>query len=363
MTIIRPQNYEVIVIGGGIIGAAIFQHLAQRGVDVCVIDSGRFGRRGATGTAGGLIRIVHAKQTLTKLAAESFQDFSQLRNDEDEPLYVQSGALFLDAEKNIESQQELVHSINKQYSLQLEILSAKELKQNFSHLINGLNNECAIFEPLSGYVDPVRVVEKWIGNGRRLGAAALEMTNVEGIEALNKREICVTTSIGKISARIVVSAMGAWTGKTNIPSISNHQLLTKGIQVNQIKKRTKFLHPIVVDETTGFFTRPSHDEFSIVGTTVNDWGLAPDAKYFASPTDDDLQLLVNRFPWLDGGTLSGARCGVDSYTPSSDGFMEWHQDIPQLFVTAGWSGCGIKIAPAVSNHIAATVNNMLQRYK
>lgn len=363
MTITRPQNYEVIVIGGGIIGAAIFQNLAQRGVDVCLIDGGRFGRRGATGTAGGLIRIVHGKQTLTKLAAESFQDFSQLGNDEDEPFYVQSGALFLDTKQNIESHLELVHSINKQYSLQLEVISAKELKQNFGHLINGLNSECAIFEPLSGYVDPVRVVEKWISNGRRLGAAALEMTNVEGIEAVNGQGVCVTTSIGKISARIVVSAIGAWTGRTTIPFISNSKLLTKGIQVNQIRKKAKFSHPIVVDETTGFFTRPSHDEFSIVGTTVNDWGLAPDAKYFASPTDEVLQSLINRFPWLDGGKLSGARCGIDSYTPSSEGFMEWHQDIPQLFVTAGWSGCGIKVAPAVGRHIAATVINVLQDNK
>ena len=63
---------DVLIIGGGVQGASLAFHLAQRGVQATVLDKSFLGA-GATGRSSGLVRMHYDTQVDSRLAWESFQ--------------------------------------------------------------------------------------------------------------------------------------------------------------------------------------------------------------------------------------------------------------------------------------------------
>jgi glycine/D-amino acid oxidase-like deaminating enzyme len=251
----------------------------------------------------------------------------------------------------------LLQELNQQYEIGLRVLDNKELQASFPGLISGAGDECAVYEPHSGYINPVDYVAMWVNEGRAAGGVALETTNVASLLRHGNRVAGISTSIGEIHAQHVIIAAGAWTPGLMQAEGLETTIRTKGIQVNLIKKAAAFPHPIVIDERTGFFTRPARNDISFAGTTIQDWGRSPDKDIFASPSDETLAALAARFPWLNRGELSGARCAVDAYTPDGNGITDWVDGVKDLYIASGWSGCGIKVAPAVATHVANEILN------
>ena len=72
------KGYEVIIVGGGIVGCSIAFELAQRGVtDVLVIDKGYLSS-GATGRCGAGIRQQWGSELNARIALESTNIFENL---------------------------------------------------------------------------------------------------------------------------------------------------------------------------------------------------------------------------------------------------------------------------------------------
>ena len=51
---IERHSHDVLIVGGGFTGLSAAYHLAQRGVDVALVEASRFGA-GASGRTGGLV--------------------------------------------------------------------------------------------------------------------------------------------------------------------------------------------------------------------------------------------------------------------------------------------------------------------
>src|SRR4051812_15499483 len=66
------KSYDVIVVGGGAVGAAALYRLAERGIKkTLLIEAKKHLGRGSTGSWGSLIRVYHRNPRTTTLAAES----------------------------------------------------------------------------------------------------------------------------------------------------------------------------------------------------------------------------------------------------------------------------------------------------
>ncbi len=65
---------DVIIIGAGVHGASLAFHLAQRGVNVTILEK-KFVAAGATGRSSGLVRMHYDVRQDTELAWVSFQYF------------------------------------------------------------------------------------------------------------------------------------------------------------------------------------------------------------------------------------------------------------------------------------------------
>ena len=81
MTVELPDRAQVIVVGGGIIGASIAYHLTKRGVtDVLLLEQGQL-TGGTTWHAAGLVSQLKPTHSLTKLATYSNRLFEELEDE------------------------------------------------------------------------------------------------------------------------------------------------------------------------------------------------------------------------------------------------------------------------------------------
>ena len=81
MSVQLPDHAQVVVIGGGIIGASIAYHLTKRGVsDVLLLEQGQI-TGGTTWHAAGLVSQLKSTHSLTKLATYSTRLFEELEDE------------------------------------------------------------------------------------------------------------------------------------------------------------------------------------------------------------------------------------------------------------------------------------------
>ena len=81
MTVELPDRAQVIVVGGGIIGASIAYHLTKRGVsDILLLEQGQL-TGGTTWHAAGLVSLLKSTHSLTKLATYSTRLFEELEDE------------------------------------------------------------------------------------------------------------------------------------------------------------------------------------------------------------------------------------------------------------------------------------------
>ena len=73
-----PDRAQVVIVGGGIVGASIAYHLTRREItDVVVLEQNTL-TAGTTWHAAGLVSQLKSTQSLTKLAAYSARLFEEL---------------------------------------------------------------------------------------------------------------------------------------------------------------------------------------------------------------------------------------------------------------------------------------------
>ena len=81
MSIELPTRAQVVVVGGGIIGASLAYHLTKRGVtDVLLVEQGQL-TGGTTWHAAGLVSQLKPTHSLTKLATYSNRLFKEIEDE------------------------------------------------------------------------------------------------------------------------------------------------------------------------------------------------------------------------------------------------------------------------------------------
>src|SRR5712691_3451961 len=75
-----PRHADVVVVGGGCMGASIAFHLALRDIDVVLIEKGHVAS-GATGHSGALIRQHYETRIGIQLARESLAFFQRFEKE------------------------------------------------------------------------------------------------------------------------------------------------------------------------------------------------------------------------------------------------------------------------------------------
>jgi sarcosine oxidase subunit beta len=209
-----PNTANIIVIGGGVMGASIAYHLAARGEkDILLLEKEHFFGLGATGRCAGGVRYQFATEVNIRLSLASLPLLESFEEQIGQAIdYRKCGYLFL-----LSSPQDVAvfkRNLELQNRLQTgtQWMDAAEIHRRLpmmrlEDVIGGT------FNPRDGLVDPNGVVSGYVRAAQRLGVTALNGISVTGIRSKGDCIQAVETDAGKVAARIVINAAGPWAGE------------------------------------------------------------------------------------------------------------------------------------------------------
>src|SRR3989440_10916792 len=207
------RSAEVVIVGGGVIGASVAYHLAARGCrDVLVLERAASPGEGSTGRATGGFRAQFGTHVNVRLSLLSREKLIRFREETGvDPGFRQCGYLFIArSEAELEA---LVSSQKMQRECGLTEARAVSVEE-----IRGLNPAVetegaagGVYCPSDGFMRPLEILRGYTDGAARLGVrfdygVSLEGFRVNGVG----RIVEARTSEGVVAARHFVNAAGAW---------------------------------------------------------------------------------------------------------------------------------------------------------
>jgi len=372
------SGYDFVIAGGGVIGASIAFHLAERSdASIALFDRGEV-CSGGTGRSCAIVRShysVASNTALTLRSLDVFRDFrGALGEDDVECGFVNSGYLILAGPGAFADR--LADNLARQRELGADTSAIGRAETLDVHPWLELGDVAAIgWEPESGYADPVATTKGYVTAARRRGVTVCEHTPVErlslapdGGPAAN-RVTGVATPGGTVEARCVVSAVGPWTRGLYADSglsddavealrlqVSRHVVLTFG-GVSSYSPELPVVKDLTVDNKMYF--RPADGGVVLVGT--GDFGDPledPDRMTAAAPRSlVSLQRaqLGARMSAFAGARLADSWVGPYDITPDWNPVLGPAPGLPGLYLAYGFSGHGFKLAPAIGRCVAQSL--------
>lgn len=204
---VLPDKADIVVIGGGVIGASIAYHLSKQKVKVVLLEKAD-PAGGSSGACGGTIFLQTKSPGIhLELALESAGLFVHLEEELGAGFeYKRNGGMIVIEHE--EGLQAIEHHVEKQKKIGLDVSlldrkQARELEPSLSETIVG-----AAFSPMDAQVNPMLLTFAFIKAAKNFGAEFFSHTRVTGFRKTFNRIISVKTDQGEIETETVVNAAG-----------------------------------------------------------------------------------------------------------------------------------------------------------
>jgi sarcosine oxidase subunit beta len=341
-----PKTADVVIIGGGVMGASTAYHLATRGLkNVVLLEREMFLGQGATGRCAGGVRYQFATEINIRLSLLSIPMLERFEEEIGQEIdYRKIGYLFLlTQEEDLEIfQQNLV--LQHRLGVMTEWFDGEAIRSQFpimnlDDVIAGTNHA------EDGIVDPNGVVMGYIKAARQLGAQCFTSTAVDAIRVEKGKVTGVHTSDGEISSPVVVNAGGPWAGV-----ISN----MAGISIPLVPLRRQWLtttplpdlpsgFPFVIDFSRSLYFHPE-GEGLLTGMSNPD-----EVPGFNQAIDREweithMEAAINRLPMLANAGVMSRIAGLYENTPDAHPIYG-STPIEGFYIVTGFSGHGFMHGP------------------
>lgn len=344
---------EIVVIGAGVIGAAIARELSARGAAVSILDP-RAPGAGATQASGGMLApYTEAGEggPLLELGARSLAMFDDFvgRVEADSGLvvgYERSGTLHVAREE-----ESLAHHVETARELQARgvdarVLTSAEARAQEPNLASDVFGGLLIAP--QGIVSAPALTRALIAAAQRAGATVLEPARAVRVSQEGSG-VRIQTEQGSMAAGAAVLAAGAWAGQIVVDGAESvvpvkpvrGQLLHLGWQGPQLAR-------ITWDERC--YLVPWRDGTLLVGATVEDAGF--EERNTVSGIRRLFEAVCDLVPHAWNASLLSARVGLRPGNPDPLPVVGWSSAVPRLMYATGHYRNGILLAPLTAHLVA-----------
>jgi glycine oxidase len=353
----EKRSFDVVVIGGGVIGLGCAWRAAQRGARVAVLERGEPGS-GATRVAAGMLAPVGELTfgepellELTLVAARMYPEFvAELEAATGEVTgYERLGALHVALDRDEAAQLRRVHDLQRSLELEAEWLPprrCRELEPGLTPSFHG-----GVFAPGEAAVDPRALTQVLAA---ALVAAGGELrSGTEAVDGIfeGERLAGVRTTTGEeLRAANVVLASGAWSGATAwLPEEARPPVRPVKGQVVELRSRSEEppARHILASERVYLVPRP--DGRLVVGATVEEMGF--DTAVTAGGIHELLREAYRLLPDVAEMEFVGVTAGLRPGTPNNLPLVA-PGAIDGLVLATGHFRNGILLAPLAAEAMA-----------
>jgi heterotetrameric sarcosine oxidase gamma subunit len=260
----------VVVVGAGIVGCSVAEHLTALGVrSVVVVDQGPlFQTGGSTSHAPGLVFQTNPSQTMSRLARYSVEKYRALSY---------RGAACFDAVGSIEvagtparwTDLKRKHGLATSWGIESHLL-APDLVARRVPLVDPARIHGGLFVPGDGLARAVWAAASMAGAARERGARFAGDTEVTGIEVTGGRVTGVLTTAGRIAADVVVCCAGIWGPRigrmagVSVPLMPFQHQYVKTTPLASLAGATEEAeHPILRHQDSAMYFRQHRDRYGI----------------------------------------------------------------------------------------------------
>ncbi|MDW3219144.1 MAG: FAD-dependent oxidoreductase [Acidimicrobiales bacterium] len=356
---IVPERAQVVVVGGGIVGASIAYHLTRRDItDVVVLEQGTL-TCGTTWHAAGLVSQLKSTHSLTKLATYSARLFEELEDETGQATgYRTPGSLSV--ADNQERWEEILRGATMAEGVGVEtrVIDLDEASERWP-LMRTDDLVGALYIPRDGQTSPVDTTMALAKGAKSRGATIIENVAVTDLTARNGRVTGVITEQGAIGAEIVVLATGMWTRHlaaqigVNVPlqACEHFYIVTEpveGMVIGTPTLRDPGNHTYFKEETgkimAGFF-EPR-------GKVWRMDRIPRDFSFQSLPEDWEhigpiFERAIHRVPALGECGLQLFFNGPEAFTPDGVYYLGEAPEVDNCYVAAGFNSVGIQSAGGV----------------
>jgi sarcosine oxidase subunit beta len=355
------QAATVVVVGGGVMGCSIAFHLAERGVDVLVLERGTI-CSGMTARSGALVRMHYTNQPEARMALAGLSYF----RDWGERVggwcgFTVTGFVTLVGPDDAERLRRNVAML-RGVGVDTEVAEPADLAADHPELdLRGVG--LAAVEPGSGYADPVATTFAFASRAVDLGARIRQGVRVHAIRTVGGQVRGLDTSEGEIGADAVVLACGPWVDPLARTAGFDLGITPERAQLAFFRRpEAARRHPVVIDGVLGTYFRPHGGELSLLGVEAGhhidvaaierevegyDRGAVPAA----------LARLAARVPSFAGAPFVRGHRGVYDTSPDSRAVLDGAPGVEGLYLAGGFSGTGFKKSPAVGACMAELITD------
>jgi sarcosine oxidase subunit beta len=356
---------DVVVVGGGCMGASVVYHLAQLGVtDVVLVEREPQLGTASTGRNAGGFRHQFSHPANIELSKESIALFARFEEAVGFPIdFWPDGYLFLlSSPQSVESFRANV-ALQRAHGVAVDWLSPDEAA-TLSPGLDVTGVAAATFCAADGIADPNGVTMGFARAAQARGVEVRRGEEVLAIDVADGRVAGVRTSAGAIATRRVVNAAGPWAAGIgrlaglDVPVVPErrHIFIAQppgggswddaahrgAVPANRL---------MVIDfESTFYFHREGAGLLFGMGDPDEQPGFDITVRWDFLPKVIDVA--VHRLPALADAAVSHAWAGLYEMTPDHNPIIGAAPTVEGFFTIAGFSGHGFQHAPAAGRILA-----------
>ena len=365
---------EVCVIGAGFTGLSTALHLAERGVEVVVLEAQRAGW-GASGRNGGQIGVgqrVEQPYVEDMVDADTAQGAWEIGRDAAALVKelaarhgidcaLKDGLMYVNHRRRYDGpMRDYAAHMQARYGADFRYLSPGEVRERLG--APGLHG--GLLKPSGGHLHPLNYARGLARAAEAAGARIHELSEATAIEAASGTSgtggVVVRTAAGSVSAKTVVTACNGYLGDLlpeaaeRVMPINNYVLATAPLPEDRARALIRDDVAVADSRFVVNYYRLREDRRMLFGGGESyGWTFPKDLKGCLR------KRLLKVFPQLGDTAITHAWGGTLAITPSR--LPLWGELRPGVFNASGYSGSGVALATMAGKVLAEALTGDRRR--